>query len=129
MKRIACLGIVAILAACSEAEKPPEPVEAEVLAVDGKPIAGSYNTLMDDQMVRQTFTKDGRVMNVDQNGIVQAEGRYTVEGGNKVCMTFNPAEPAKCYIQGEPGPDGSWTATLETEGGGDAEVWTVSRRS
>ena len=118
------------LAACSQAEAPApveeEAVEAAPAAIDGGPLAGSYNTVDGDGQAAIWNLADDGTFTLSAEGVDPVTGTYTNtsgEGGDTFC-----ADPAgddageTCWAIGEPGEDGSWTATAE-----DGSVLTVTR--
>lgn len=132
MKKLMPIAVMAVLAACTPGESEDvtdietvEGPETEVMAVDGQPLTGTYEaTGPDGNIVTQELDAYGNVTNTAADA-VSTTGTYTAESGDRVCFQYADQDPAEsCYLQSEPGEDGSWTATSETD---ETDVWTVRR--
>jgi len=118
------------LAACSQAEA-PEPVEEEAVeaapaAVDGGPLAGSYNTVdADGQAAVWALAEDG-TFTLSAEGVDPVSGTYTNTSGDEgdtFCADPEGDDAGEtCWAISEPAEDGSWTATAE-----DGSVLNVTR--
>jgi len=129
MKKILISASILALAACSQPEE-PAPIEEEVAeapaAVDGGPLAGSYNTVdADGQSAVWTLAEDG-TFTLAAEGVDPVSGTYTNttgEDGDTFCADPEGDEAGEtCWAISTPAEDGSWTATAE-----DGSVLTVNR--
>lgn len=127
MKKWIALASVAALAACAEPEAPaPEPVEEEVAeaptAIDGGPLAGSYDTVdPDGNNAKWTLFDDG-TFSLAAEGVDPVTGTFTSEDTKFCADPAGDEEGESCWTLTEPSEDGSWTATGE-----DGVVLTVTR--
>ncbi len=136
MKRLLIVASCLAIAACGEAAAPVEEeaaveeVAAEVAeapaAVDGGPLAGSYNTVdADGQSAVWTLAEDG-TFTLAAEGVDPVSGTYTNttgEDGDTFCADPEGDEAGEtCWAISTPAEDGSWTATAE-----DGSVLTVNR--
>jgi len=129
MRKILIAASILALAACSQAEA-PEPVEEEVVeapaAIDGGPLAGSYNSVDGDgQTAVWALAEDG-TFTLSAEGVDPVSGTYTNTSGDEgdtFCADPEGDDAAEtCWAISTPAEDGSWTATAE-----DGTVLTVSR--
>lgn len=130
MKKLIALASVITLAACQQAEAPaPEPTEeaaAVPLAIDGGPLAGTYNSV-DAEGAKAVWTlADDGTFSLAAEGADPVTGTYTnTPNDDGATFCADPAgddTPEACWAIGKPAEDGSWTATAE-----DGIVLTVSR--
>ncbi|WAT17923.1 hypothetical protein OZN62_13555 [Aurantiacibacter sp. MUD11] len=122
MRKIAAIAALAapiLLVACAE-EAVEEPVveeevveEAAMVTANGT-AAGTFSvTAADGTLSTSVLNGDGTYQDIDADGNVTEEGTWEVVDG-KSCFTSN-AEGAEalCWSEGEPGEDGSFTATSD----------------
>ena len=130
MRKILISASILALAACSQAEEPAPVEEEEVVeapaAIDGGPLAGSYNTVdADGQSAIWELAEDG-TFTLTAEGVDPVTGTYTNssgEDGDTFCADPDGDEAGKtCWAISVPGEDGSWTATAD-----DGSVLTVNR--
>ena len=119
MRKLVVIASIAVLAACSEPEAPaPEPTEeaaAAPTAVDGGPVAGTYNVEGPDGTASVwTLAEDG-TFTLTAEGVDPVTGTYTSEGDQFCADPEGEDRPAVCYTQ-TIGEDGSWTST-DPDGG------------
>ena len=127
MKKLIGLASVLVLAACSQAEAPAaEDTTADTESVEAAVVAGGsgvYEVATEDGRMAQTIMlDDGTYTDKDPDGNVVETGTYTT-ADSKTCFDPEGDEEAYCYINGEIGPDGSFSTTRE----GEEESITVKR--
>lgn len=128
-KWIGLAGTVA-LAACQQAEAPaPETTEeaaAAPMAIDGGPLAGTYNTVDAEGTAAVWTLADDGTFTLAAEGTDPVTGTYTNtsgDDGDTFCADPEGDDtPETCWAIGKPGDDGSWTATAA-----DGSVLTVTR--
>ena len=114
MRKTLALAGILVLAACSEAEAPaPEPTEeaaAAPTAIDGGPIAATYNVEGPDGAASVwTLAEDG-TFTLTAEGVDPVTGTYTSEG-DQFCADPEGEDAGQiCYTQAI-GADGAWTST------------------
>lgn len=114
MRKAFALAAVLVLAACSKEEAPaPEPTEeaaAAPTAIDGGPIAATYNVEGPDGVASVwTLAEDG-TFTLTSEGVDPVTGTYTSEG-DQFCADPEGEEAAQvCYTQAI-AEDGTWTST------------------
>lgn len=128
-KLVACAALA--LAACSGADEAAEPAaeetavveEAAATAVDGGPVAGTYEvTGPNGEMNTVVLSADGTAVYTAADGTV-TNGTYT--GGTATepyCVTMEGETEADCFAEAI--TDGVWTATNQAD---PEDVWTVVR--
>lgn len=131
MKKIVLAASILGLAACSQPEEAApveeeEVVEAAPAAVDGGPLAGSYNTVdADGQSAIWSLAEDG-TFTLTAEGVDPVTGTYTNtsgEDGDTFCANPEGDDTDEtCWTISVPAEDGSWTATAA-----DGSVLTVNR--
>ena len=130
MKKWITLASVAVLAACQQAEAPAEEAVEEVAeaptAVDGGPLAGTYNAVdSNGGAATWTLAEDG-TFTLTADGADPVSGTFTNTPGDvgaTFCVDPEGDEAGEtCFAIGEPVEDGSWTATDP-----DGNVMTVTR--
>jgi len=130
MRKILISASILALAACSQAEEPAPVEEEEVVeapaAIDGGPLAGSYNTVdADGQSAIWELAEDG-TFTLTAEGVDPVTGTYSNtsgDDGDTFCADPDGDEAGEtCWAISVPGEDGSWTATAD-----DGSVLTVNR--
>lgn len=114
MRKTLALAGILVLAACSKAEAPaPEPTEeaaAAPTAIDGGPLAATYNVEGPDGAASVwTLAEDG-TFTLTAEGVDPVTGTYTSEG-DQFCADPEGEDAGQvCYTQAI-GADGTWTST------------------
>lgn len=125
MKKLMMFAAPLVLAGCAqEAAEEAAPAEAETAAVttaNGSP-AGTYSVTGEEgPQGNSNLNADGTYQDLDVDGNVVTEGTWAVVL-EKTCFTANTeGAEAVCWSEGEPGEDGSFTATSD-----DGETVTVT---
>lgn len=127
MRRLMIVAPLAILGACSQAEKAepvaeatetatPEP--APVLAADGQPVPGMYKiTTSDGTVFNEELLPDGTYVQKDEAGTVVETGTYVQKSAEEYCYTVDEQYRKEgdtgaehCNTEGI-GEDGKWFST------------------
>lgn len=131
MKKLMLIAPIALMAACSQSEPAPEateeaaPAETAVMAIDGKPAAGTYEVTSADgeTVLNETVNPDGTVVVV--NGDETTNGTWTSTGPGNFCATMEGETEPSCYVE-TISEDGVWHAVNEKD---PEDAWTVKRVS
>ncbi|MFZ9396098.1 MAG: hypothetical protein ACO25F_08580 [Erythrobacter sp.] len=121
MQKIILLTSILALAACAKpAEEAPAPAAEETAsaaptAVDGGPVAGTYNVEGPDGAASVWALAEDGTFTLTAEGVDPVTGTYTSEG-DTFCADPEGEEAAEvCYKQAI-GDDGTWTST-DPDGG------------
>lgn len=135
MKTIIAVAALAVLSACggsapedtTEEPAAAAPAAEVAMAVDGKPLAGSYNSVATDGSKSVWTLADDGTFTLTADGTDPVSGKYVNtandDGTAKFCADPDGDDAAEvCYAISAPGADGGFTST-DPEG----NVFTVAR--
>ena len=128
MKKLVLFAALAALSACNNEtaadntvagdnemvanEVVAEPAAAEMMAIDGKPDAGTYTiTAADGTVTEATFNADGTLVNVTNGETVN--GTWTKKGDATYCITMEGETEATCYTDTMDGT--TWRSTNDAD--------------
>lgn len=114
MHKLVAIASIVLLAACSEPEAPaPEPTEeaaAAPTAIDGGPVAATYNVEGPDGAASVWILAEDGTFTLTSEGVDPVMGTYTLEGDLFCADPEGEDTAAVCYTQAI-GEDGTWTST------------------
>lgn len=114
MRKLLTLASVLALAACSEAEAPaPEPTEEAAMAptaIDGGPVAATYNVVGPDGAASVWILAEDGTFTLTAEGVDPVTGTYTLVGDVFCADPVGEDTAAICYTQAI-AEDGTWTST------------------
>ena len=129
MKKLVLFAALAALTACNNNEAATdnavvddnamaandmaaETATAELMAIDGKPDAGTYTiTAADGTVTESTFNADGTLVNVTNGETVN--GTWTKKGDATYCITMEGETEATCYTDTMDGT--TWRSTNDAD--------------